>query len=342
MTQTIQVDAQPLLSIAIPTHNRNKQLFQTLSELLPQVTSKCEVVIIDNFSPIPVADTVAHLVAHYPNVQINIIRNRSNIGANANISRCVELANGKYVWVLSDDDHVLPDALRIIFSVLNDFPDLAFVNFQTEMYLRRSTQCSKGLHDFILKMDSFANVLFISTSIFSTAMLRENLRFAYHYSYSMAPLFAALLVSLRDDHVSLLSDRQIVKWVPPSQDDHWPQIPQVLGMMTLLELPLCTATRRQLARKLVANCTPIGTLTLQLLQQALETGDRAASLFYYDHVHYRLAYYESNLYRRLRLYSYRLLLISPTLSAPLLRLVLRCLRHRGRGPFTASQSSERL
>jgi abequosyltransferase len=81
------------LTIAIPTYNRSEQIKATISLLLPQLTPECFLLIIDNHSDVPVSESLAALLATLPQSQYSIVRNRVNIGGNANIVRCFELCD---------------------------------------------------------------------------------------------------------------------------------------------------------------------------------------------------------------------------------------------------------
>ena len=75
---------KPFLTIAIPTYNRAAALEQTLGIVVPQLDSGSRLVVIDNAS----SDDTAAVCDRYvrTGAPIDIIRNRVNIGANANIS----------------------------------------------------------------------------------------------------------------------------------------------------------------------------------------------------------------------------------------------------------------
>ena len=47
---------------------------------------------------------------------VNYIRNVENIGADANFLQCFERARGKYVWIFSDDDLIVPGGLARILT----------------------------------------------------------------------------------------------------------------------------------------------------------------------------------------------------------------------------------
>lgn len=115
-------DARPLLSVCIPTFNRGPFLAELLTSLAPQLSRQstsgyfAELVISDNAS----SDQTASLVAGFKTrgLAIRYVRNQSNLGADANFLRCLDLALGKYVWVLGDDDLVMPGAIPALLSLL--------------------------------------------------------------------------------------------------------------------------------------------------------------------------------------------------------------------------------
>jgi len=108
--------AKPLLTIAIPTYNRA----WCLRELLPVLAKdledepRVELIICDNASPDETPSVVQELIAC--GLRVRYIRNAQNIGADANILQCFELARGKYVWIFSDDDLIVPGGIAKILS----------------------------------------------------------------------------------------------------------------------------------------------------------------------------------------------------------------------------------
>ena len=120
---------RPLLTIAIPTYSRSNYLAQLLSALVPQLvdTPNVELIISDNASP---DDTPALVDDFRKNgLQLTYIRNGTNIGPDANFLQCFERANGKYVWIVGDDDIVLPTAIeKILKHLTNKEYELVYVS----------------------------------------------------------------------------------------------------------------------------------------------------------------------------------------------------------------------
>src|SRR5258705_7168898 len=109
---------RPLLTIAVPTYNRSSFLDELLSCLFEQCMSdaQVELLVSDNAS----TDETSAIVTGYIDrgLQIRYLRNNSNIGADANFMQCFDKALGKYVWLIGDDDLVVPGAVGKIVSYL--------------------------------------------------------------------------------------------------------------------------------------------------------------------------------------------------------------------------------
>jgi glycosyltransferase involved in cell wall biosynthesis len=97
---------RPLLTIAVPTWNRSAYLALTLEQLsreLNQVDSNSvEILVSDNCSTDDTPQVVQTCALSAS--QFRSVRNAENIGSDANIAQCFNLARGKYVLILGDDD----------------------------------------------------------------------------------------------------------------------------------------------------------------------------------------------------------------------------------------------
>lgn len=108
-----------LLTIAIPTYNRESYLEQCLGHIHRQYaahTGSIEIIVSNNASE----DGTEAVVRAFQQrgLPITYIRNAENIGADGNFAQCFRKASGKYVLVLGDDDILLEGALERIMAVL--------------------------------------------------------------------------------------------------------------------------------------------------------------------------------------------------------------------------------
>jgi len=108
--------SKPLLTLAIPTYNRAGCLKELLSVLADQLKDemRVELIISDNCSPDETPSVVQDFVSR--GLQVRYIRNAQNVGPDANFLQCFEQARGKYVWIFSDDDFIVPGGLAKILT----------------------------------------------------------------------------------------------------------------------------------------------------------------------------------------------------------------------------------
>jgi abequosyltransferase len=119
----------PVLTIAVPTYNRAGYLDQLVATLLEQISDdkRVELIVSDNASP----DSTLEIISEYlkRGATIRYIRNQTNVGADRNILQCYELASGKYVWILSDDDLIESGTVqRIVNALSSERYDLVFIS----------------------------------------------------------------------------------------------------------------------------------------------------------------------------------------------------------------------
>ncbi len=95
---------QEILEILIPTYNRKPYIERTLKQLTAKDSPvrNLKITVLDNAS----TDGSSEIIESFTHKHSNIkhIRHPKNIGGNANITRCFELAKAPYVWVVCDDD----------------------------------------------------------------------------------------------------------------------------------------------------------------------------------------------------------------------------------------------
>jgi len=113
---------RPLLSICIPTYNRDRYLKECLDSIICQFKDKeifnqVEILVSDNASE----DNTQNLVKEYQKEFSNIhyIRNLINIGSAKNIFQAYCQSKGKYLWPVCDDDIVEDGALKYLINSLS-------------------------------------------------------------------------------------------------------------------------------------------------------------------------------------------------------------------------------
>ena len=118
------------LSICIPTYNRIDCLLNCLNSIYiasSKSNLKIEVCVSDN-NP---SGNAFPIISNYKNkLNINYFINTINIGLGKNIVSAVSLSKGKFVWIIGNDDLMLPHTFKKLEYLLKekDYCDYFFIN----------------------------------------------------------------------------------------------------------------------------------------------------------------------------------------------------------------------
>jgi glycosyltransferase involved in cell wall biosynthesis len=109
------------VSVLIPTYNGARHIRPALDSVLTQSGVGLEVIVVDDDS----IDGTADLVESYTDPRIRVIRNPARLGAEGNWNRALELATGKYIKLLPQDDLLQPRSLAAQVATLDADADEA-------------------------------------------------------------------------------------------------------------------------------------------------------------------------------------------------------------------------
>lgn len=111
--------SQIILTVAIPTYNR----LGDLQACLKSVESSCalvenivEICVSDNCSPDGTLEYLKSYVSTVPNVVFRWKTNPENIGGTRNIRSMLDFCSGQYIYWLTDDDLLLPNAVGVVIA----------------------------------------------------------------------------------------------------------------------------------------------------------------------------------------------------------------------------------
>ncbi len=229
-----------ILTIAIPTYNRPDRVKNTISRLLPQLTSQVRIMVLDNCSNVIVKDHLKEQIGGDVFDKVQVIRHRVNIGGDANFQRCFELCDTPYIWMLGDDDRVEENAVELILEELNNFKDydLIGINFNSNCCRveRKSAVTISSTAELAEKLDYFGNWLFISTSIYKTEEYLKHIRYQAWGAYSMASQLVPPMIAISNNKTLVLSEKYIVSNIPVQDlNQKWSDFQISLSITSLLE-----------------------------------------------------------------------------------------------------------
>jgi glycosyltransferase involved in cell wall biosynthesis len=116
--------AMPRVTIFIPTYNRARWLGRSIESALAQTYPDFTLVVSDNAS----TDETRDVVAAFDDPRLSYVRLDEHIGLNDHFNRCYGLAATEYMFLIPDDDVMLPDALERTIPVLDANPRVGLVH----------------------------------------------------------------------------------------------------------------------------------------------------------------------------------------------------------------------
>jgi len=107
---------QPLITIAIPTFEREQNLFEAIDSAVNQKNYSCqfEILIVNNSPPNKLIDNIERYLKTLNITNVSYYRNEKNIGMIGNWNRCIELAKGTWISFLHDDDILMSNYIQMM------------------------------------------------------------------------------------------------------------------------------------------------------------------------------------------------------------------------------------
>lgn len=319
------------LTIAIPTYNRNTILKKNLEFILPELTANCKLLILDNCSDIPVSESIKHILNRFPDANVEIIRNRFNIGLTGNVLRCFELCTTPWLWVLGDDDEVKNGAIEQIFSDIRKHKNLLFINYawSPESLLRKESTVTKGIDNFLDSFENIGTILFISSGIYNTIEINKKIAFGNFFQTTYAPHLAMVFLSIGNEGKCLLSRECIVinKSFDTPDKLKWDQI-YIYQITGLLRLPLSPSAIHKLKKQLepLTRVWTISHLITILVYIGYEEQSNLRTRILYDDISRGFFYLDRRLQSKIILLVGFILVRYPEIFKPFLRVIYKVAR----------------
>jgi abequosyltransferase len=136
-----------VLSICIATLNRAAFIGETLNSIISQATEEVEIVIVDGASTDNTGDIVKNYQQIFP--RLRYYRLAVKGGIDQDYCRAVELSEGKYCWLFTDDDVLKSGAIKAVLDELEHNYGLILLNAEV-----RNISLSKVLKERCLDFTS--------------------------------------------------------------------------------------------------------------------------------------------------------------------------------------------
>ena len=119
------MNRNPLVSIIIPTYNREKTISRAILSALNQTYKNIEIIVIDNCSTDNSNNIISQISLN--SEKIKYFQNSFNIGPVKNWIECIKKSSGEYIKFLFSDDELEKDWIEKAISTFSCNNDIAFV-----------------------------------------------------------------------------------------------------------------------------------------------------------------------------------------------------------------------
>ncbi len=118
---------KPILSICVSTYNRSHYLKASLPPILDaadEFGALIEVIVCDNAST---DETELFIESLRATRNFKYVRNKTNVGMLGNLAVTAQAAKGQFLWILGDDDVILPNVIARVIQAIIDNPTIEFI-----------------------------------------------------------------------------------------------------------------------------------------------------------------------------------------------------------------------
>ena len=125
---------EKLISMCFPIYNRIETFKYTFTKTMEEVialnSDEIEVIVSVNPDEHTIAETKKFLSEMQKRAKIIVNINESNIGIAGNGRKVFELASGKYIWMIGDDDFLLPGCVGRVLREIKKHPDIGWFHLE--------------------------------------------------------------------------------------------------------------------------------------------------------------------------------------------------------------------
>lgn len=116
MPDSLRSDALPLVTVAMPVYNAGKYLRLAVLSIVKQTFRDWELLIVDDGS----TDNALQDIADIADPRIRVMRDGENKGLAARLNECIDLARGKYIARMDQDDVSYPERFACQIKAFQD------------------------------------------------------------------------------------------------------------------------------------------------------------------------------------------------------------------------------
>ncbi|MFH1712580.1 MAG: glycosyltransferase, partial [Candidatus Jacksonbacteria bacterium] len=170
------INEKPNITVLMPVYNGEKYLKEAIESILNQTFVDFEFLIINDGS----TDNSEKITKSYKDTRIKLINNEINLGLIKTLNKGLDLANGKYIARMDQDDISLPNRLKIQVNFMDKHPEIGVSGAWAKTIGGNNKKYIKNYSDFEkIKTTS----LFKSILIHPSVIIKKSLFNKYNLKY---------------------------------------------------------------------------------------------------------------------------------------------------------------
>jgi glycosyltransferase involved in cell wall biosynthesis len=167
----VQSQQSPVVTFVVPCYKLAHLLRECVESILAQSYEDFEILIMDDCSP----DDTPAVARSFADPRVRYIRNEPNLGHLRNYNRGIELARGRYLWLISADDKLRrPYVLERFVTALESNPGASYVFCPAVKFNDEGETGVYGAHgeqDRVFRRPEFLRVLAHGNSVSAPAAM---------------------------------------------------------------------------------------------------------------------------------------------------------------------------
>ena len=266
-----------LLHCLVITYNRADSLHNTLTRLAASPFRETRVTVLDNASTDGTPAVTAEFASRFPHYEV--IRHKYNIGGPCNLLRAFELSQGRYTWVLGDDDLLNPVDISDVHDVMAaESADLISLSLfrRPEKMSGKFFTYQEAIGEGIFFFGCFSQ---ITNTIFRTALLDSRLM---HQSYRLANTLLTqfpLLIKIAVENRRMYCAREVVVTRSAYDGPTWSIADLWIGWAEVCSLIPDREMRERALMDYFANTKPLWLVLPKVILQSHAFEGRQTRLF---------------------------------------------------------------
>ncbi len=147
------------LSICIPVYNRAdifKHSLENACKACLGFNEQVEIVVSDNNSDDDIENIFNDIQSKYKEINMIYHKNQNNIGMARNFLKVVELASGKFCWIIGCDDFIKKNSVSELTSIIETQKDISFISLNYDLLYLNKISSANNIED---KFTNISNYL---------------------------------------------------------------------------------------------------------------------------------------------------------------------------------------